>query len=270
MNDLKKLQEIDLETFKQFKLICENNKLRYIALGGTMLGAIRHKGFIPWDDDIDIGMPRKDYDLFINKYYKELPQNYHIRNYKTDEKYRYYITRVLNGDYPIVEVRNKNIEPFTFISIDIFPLDGLPGNVFLRKIHEKRVMWHRAKMSLGYYSTIDKLRKRNFLENFIIFIFSSIKIEKFIDSHKEKEKIDKILKKYDFDKSLYFSNLMGAYRTKEVFPKSYFGEIQEYEFEDTKINGLEKYDFYLKDMYGKYMNEPSVEDIQSKQHFTFL
>lgn len=270
MDNFKKIQAIDLETFKKFKIVCESHNLRYIALGGTMLGAVRHNGFIPWDDDIDIGMPRKDYELFINKIYKELPDNYQIRNYKTDINYRYYITRILDLRHPIVETRNKNIEANTYVSIDIFPLDGLPSNYLVRKFHEFKIMLHRAKMSLAYFNTIDQNRKRNNGEKFLISILTRIPVYKIFNPQKEKGKIDKLLQKYDFDKSSYFCNLMGAYRTKEVFPKSYYGKIKEYDFENTKINGVEKYDSYLKDMYGDYMSIPNSEEIDNKLHFELM
>lgn len=269
MNDLQKLQQIDLQTLKEFIKICDKNNLRYMALGGTMLGAVRHQGFIPWDDDIDIGMPREDYEKFINCCHKELPDNYQIRNFKNDEIYKYYITRILDMNYPIIEIRNKDVEKNTYISIDIFPLDGLPKNTLLKKIHEFKVMWHRAKMSIGYIDTIDKNRERPFFEKLIISIITRVPIDKLIDPNKEKYKIDSLLKKYDFNESYYFSNLMGAYRTKEVFPKNYIGNYSNYLFEDIEIKGVENYSGYLKDMYGDYMTIPSEENISRKTHFEF-
>ena len=75
MNDLKKIQKIELDMLKVFHSICIENKLRYYAVGGTLLGAVRHKGFIPWDDDIDLAMPRTDFEKFIEIAHEVLPAN---------------------------------------------------------------------------------------------------------------------------------------------------------------------------------------------------
>lgn len=85
-SELRKLQLVELEILKFFSQFCEENNLRYYMIGGTMLGAIRHKEFIPWDDDIDIGMPRPDYEKFIELVYYKLPCNFKLLNYKKTTK----------------------------------------------------------------------------------------------------------------------------------------------------------------------------------------
>ena len=162
MKDIDLLHQIDLKILKEILKICDKYKLVYYMIGGTMLGAIRHKGFIPWDDDIDLGLPRDDYEKFLEVAPKELSANLKLVNYKTDSNYQYYITRILDLNTEVIEERIGNNNKYTHASIDIFPIDGTPNNFILRKIYFFRVMYHRALMSLCYKDSIDKKTKTQF------------------------------------------------------------------------------------------------------------
>lgn len=269
MDNINLLHKVDLEIVKSVINICEKNNLKYFMLGGTMLGAIRHKGFIPWDDDIDLGLPRKDYDKFLEIAPRELEANLKLTNYKTDPNYHYYITRILDVDTKVIEERIENEkEKYTNASIDIFPLDGTPNNIILRKIYFARVMYHRALMSLCYKDSIDKKRQRTKKEKLLLWIMMKVPIDKLTTSYKQKNKIDKLLKKQDFYNSKYVGNIMGAYRTREIVPKEFYGNGKMYQFEDIEMNGLEKYDEYLKYTYGDYMKLPPEN--KRKTHFKII
>ncbi|MBO0472988.1 lipopolysaccharide cholinephosphotransferase [Enterococcus sp. DIV0840] len=270
MTNVKKIQEIDLDNLNTLLEVFEKHNLRYYMLGGTFLGAIRHKGFIPWDDDIDIGLPREDYEKFCKEYYKELPSYLIIENYKTNPEYRYYITRVLDTRTKVIELRNKNIQDYTYIAIDIFPLDGMPNNRFVRQFFVYKILFHKMLISLSYIDTVDKKRKRNFFEKILIKFGEKVKFSKLIKPYKEKEKIDRLLKKNSFENSTYISNIMGAYREKEVMPKEIFQEGNNYLFEEIQLNGPINYDEYLKRLYGDYMKIPSEHEIESKNHYELL
>lgn len=269
MDNIDLLHKVDMEIVKNVIDICEKNNLEYFMLGGTMLGAIRHKGFIPWDDDIDLGLPRKDYDKFLEIAPEQLANNLKMVNYKTDSNYHYYITRILDIDTKVIEERiGSEDEKYTNASIDIFPLDGTPNNDILRKIYFFRVLYHRALMSLCYKDSIDKKRKRSKKEKILLWVMMRLPIEKITTAYKQKEKIDKLLKKQDFYNSKYVGNIMGAYRTKEIVPKEFYGNGKMYQFEDIKMNGLELYDEYLKYTYGDYMKLPPED--KRKTHFKIV
>ncbi|MBO5987370.1 MAG: LicD family protein, partial [Lachnospiraceae bacterium] len=106
-SELRKLQLTILELLKLFKEICEKHHLRYFMVGGTMLGAIRHQGFIPWDDDLDVGMPRPDYEKFIKIAKQELPAGFLFLNYKQDEKYKRYFSRIVDQNVEIYNASNS-------------------------------------------------------------------------------------------------------------------------------------------------------------------
>ena len=268
MNNMDLLHQVDLDIVKEVVNICEKYGLTYYMLGGTMLGAIRHKGFIPWDDDIDLGIPRRDYEKFLEVAPKELSPNLKLVNYHTDPNYHYYITRILDTETKVVEERIGNDSKYTNASIDIFPIDGTPNNSILRKIYFFRVLYHRALMSLCYKDSIDRKRPRGKAEKVLLWVMEKVPVEKLTTPYKQKEKIDKLLKNQKIEGSRYIGNIMGAYRTKEIVPAEFYGKGKMYPFEDLELRGMEKADDYLKYTYGDYMQLPPEE--KRKTHFKIL
>lgn len=268
MTNIELLHKVDMDIVKAVVDICDRHGLIYYMLGGTMLGAIRHKGFIPWDDDIDLGMPRADYEKFLEIAPKELDQVYKVVNYRNTPSYQYYITRILDTDTKVIEERIGNDSKYTNASIDIFPIDGTPNNKLLRKIYFFRVLSHRALMSLCYKDSIDRKRKRGKVEKAFLWIMERLPVEKMTTPYKQKCKIDKLLRSQDVNHSKYIGNIMGAYRTKEIVPAEFYGKGKMYPFEDIQLRGMEMYDEYLKYTYGDYMQLPPED--KRKIHFKII
>lgn len=265
-NDLRQIQLIDVEILKQLIKIFEDNKLTYYMIAGSLLGAVRHNGFIPWDDDMDIGMPREDYEKFLNRYYSELPDHLEVLNFKTDKKFNYCITRIADKRYTVKEIRNRETDNVTYASIDIFPIDGAPDNFILRWIYYFRILTNRALISLIQKKNIDKARKRNFMEKIVIFIGTRLPIGKVFNDKKLLLNIDKLLQKQS-NSSKFAGSIMGAYRIKEMYLREYLGKGTVLTFEKMKVNCPENYDEYLKHMYGNYKQLPSKTEREAKRHF---
>ena len=268
MTNMELLHKVDVDIVKEVVRICDKHDLKYYMLGGTMLGAIRHKGFIPWDDDIDLGMPREDYEKFLELAEEELPDHLKAVNYRNTPNYMYYITRILDTQTKVIEERIGNDNKYTNASIDIFPIDGTPNNAFLRKIYFFRVLYHRALMSLCYKDSIDRKRKRSKKEKLLLWVMERIPVEKLTTPYKQKCKIDKLLRKQPIKGAKYIGNIMGAYRTREIVPAEYYGEGAMYSFEDIQLRGLSMYHEYLTFTYGDYMKLPPED--QRKTHFKIL
>lgn len=268
MANMDLLHQVDLDIVKEVVSICEKHGLRYYMLGGTMLGAVRHQGFIPWDDDIDLGMPRRDYERFLKVAPKELPAHMKVVNYRTDPEYQYYITRILDTETKVVEERIGNDNKYTNASIDIFPIDGTPNNPFLRKIYFFRVLYHRALMSLCYKDSIDRKRPRGKAERLLLWVMERIPVEKLTTPYKQKAKIDKLLRRQKLKGSRYVGNIMGAYRTREIVPAGYYGRGKLYPFEGLELRGMSMAHEYLTHTYGDYMQLPPED--QRKTHFKIL
>ncbi len=268
MNNMELLHQVDLDIVKEVVDICDRHGFVYYMLGGTMLGAIRHKGFIPWDDDIDIGIPRKDYDEFLKVAPTELSSHLKVVNYHTDPEYHYYITRILDTETKVVEERIGNDNKYTNASIDIFPVDGTPNNALMRKIYFFRVLYHRALMSLCYKDSIDRKRPRGTAERFLLAVMERLPVEKMTTPYKQKEKIDRLLRNQKIEGAKYIGNIMGAYRTREIVPAEFYGKGKMYPFEDIELRGMELADEYLKYTYGDYMELPPED--KRKTHFRIL
>ncbi len=132
---LKGVQDWEIDILQQVHKICKKYKLKYFAIGGTALGAVRHEGFIPWDDDIDIGMPRKDYEKFLSVVQKELPEGYHVQNFFTEPATPFYFTKIRKDGTKFVEYYLKDYPIHQGIFVDIFPFDGIPDDSILAKVH---------------------------------------------------------------------------------------------------------------------------------------
>ena len=255
--DLRALQLVELEIMKIFVDICARHRLRYAMIGGTMLGAVRHKGFITWDDDIDVGMPRADYERFLEIVRAELPEGYDFLNYKQNPDYLRYFSRIVDTRVEVTNASytNKLVE---HAWIDIFPLDGMPRTHVGRLFH----FWHMTAWKFFYHaSCFDQLVNLNragrpLYQRMLIRFMQVTKIGAKMDTKKLMARIERLLTKYDCDRCEYGISLFGAYMLKEIMPKSVFGDGALYPFEDSMFCGPADYDRFLTLLYGDYMTPP--------------
>ena len=133
---LAKVHLVQLEIANEVKKICENYKIKYFLIAGTLLGAVRHRGFIPWDDDLDMGMLRKDYIKFLKIARKELDDKYYLESWKVASGYGLPFTKIRMNGTKYIERNSKDVNCHLGIFIDIFPFDNVPDNKVQRLIHE--------------------------------------------------------------------------------------------------------------------------------------
>ena len=158
-----------LETVKEFVKICEENNFKYYMTGGTLIGAVRHQGFIPWDEDMDLFMPREDYEKFLNSYSNYLPSNLMVKHFSKDEIIQPWI-KLENRNYEISRELLGN-ESKNNLFIDIFPLDVFPDNKIQRIIYKMKLFYRMtivrfARLQL-HNKNNDTKKNRNIIEKII-------------------------------------------------------------------------------------------------------
>ncbi|WP_213335291.1 LicD family protein [Enterococcus casseliflavus] len=247
------LQEEILKIYKKVKQICDDNNLRYFAIGGTCIGSIRHRGFIPWDDDLDIAMPRKDYEKFKIIAKKELPYPLEYKDEKGFAHNECHFSKVHNTETTLI---HKNMVRFpdrdSGIYIDIMPLDGLPNNTILRIIHLKLL---KSLIKLNFWRK-GIAQPNKWYKKVIPFIVKPFPFDFFLNIYLL------IVKKYDFDdKKNKLSCFAWSQRCEKlILVKNDFDDSVSFMFEDTLMKCPIGYDHYLVTHFGNYMDIPSKEE----------
>lgn len=247
------IQEKLLSMLKWFHGFCVENNLKYYALGGTLLGAVRHKGFIPWDDDVDVGLPRGDYEKLIELSYK-MPKPYILETPRSEAKdFVYAFSKIYNSDTTLIEKGKKNIK--RGIYLDVFPLDGL-GNTeeAARKQFRKT-----AKLVKKLAVRVSPVRKgRGSLKNIAVVLFRIVP-QFMINDKKLANKLDKTAAQVPYGSSEYVGNLVCNYKPNNILRRKFFGEPTLYDFEDMKIFGAEDHNGYLTQVFGDWTQLPPLE-----------
>ena len=251
---LTELQSCLLDMLKWFHNFCVSNKLRYYALGGTMLGAVRHKGFIPWDDDIDVGMPRKDYNKLIKMIGDREFEGFYLETpFSRSFNYRYPYCKLYNVNTILVEHTWPLLRRGIFI--DVFPLDGLGDSK-----EEAENRWKSIDSSSKYIwcRTCAVRKGRSPYKNAAI--VAAHLIPNFLSNDKNiLSKMDKLCQERDFDSVSIGGNVFGNWGLKEVMQTSIMGEPQMYAFENQTIYGAYDFEAYLTNLYGDWRQLPPVE-----------
>lgn len=253
----KELKDESFKVLQKFKEICEKNGFKYCLMYGTLIGAIRHGGFIPWDDDIDVMMPRPDYEKFVAycAAHKEELKPLELMHYKTNEKYIYPIARLSNSDFFVDYKNTKDYGLGCFV--DIYPFDGVNYD------DKKHIRKLRTLMKMvGVKSHVRPAMNGKPLK--YPFKLVAFYLFKLFDTKKLIEKLDLLSQKYDYETSDYVECV--CWEAKFRFDKSLFDNMVMRKFEDDVFCVPERYDELLKAYYGDYMALPP-ENERYGHHF---
>lgn len=249
---LKKLKAIEVSMLKECISVCDKLGLKYYLIGGTLLGAVRHKGFIPWDDDIDIAMTRADYEIFVKKAQKLLPDNLFLQTNETDPDALMNYAKIRNSDTAFIETSTKDIKMNKGVFIDIFPLDTFGDSSFSEKAFMFVKHCLRVRMGRGFTPAVKKSKLRNKLVNGIIsgvLFWMSPKL-----AVRMREKLFVSIKR-----GTRLANHSGAWGKKEIVPAEWYGDGAYLEFEGVRVRCPLEYKKWLGRVYGDYMQLPPEE-----------
>jgi len=268
---VRELQLKELDILKDTITIMDRIGVKYYLSAGTLLGAVRHQGFIPWDDDIDIMMPRNDYEKFVREVDRYLPDYYKLlyygEHYNDDIKEEMVrqiassaVAKILDMRYAVKRTvwSKDHIQP---IWIDIAVLDEIPENNLSLWIYRKRLMFNHYALRVNRleYKGDNHVSKQK-VADIALAINRVFHFGKLIDPIKIIKRMDDILKSYDNRGYSRYINFYGEYKFKEVVPVDFLGKDTFLDFEGIPMRVPEHYDIYLKACYGDYMKLPPVED----------
>lgn len=245
---------------------CESHSLRYSMAGGTLIGAVRHKGFIPWDDDVDVIMPRPDYESFLKEYNHA---NYSIAHYR-NQKDHYHPFAKLYDDRTITDLGTHSRSVY----VDIFPIDAI--NDFDDYYIKDKEM-HSVCHYLDHYRYfIIKQKNSNCIIRlykyllWIKFLFKIRGIRQYIHSPYSKAKhCDAVLSSPPFGSTSLSASITGTYGEKEIMPTSSFLEYTTLPFEGRLLSCIKEYDTFLTLHYGDYMQLPPKKQQIAKHNLKY-
>ncbi|MDY0290261.1 MAG: LicD family protein [Sphaerochaeta sp.] len=250
------LKNMQLDILKKVDAYCKEHGIQYFLAYGTLLGAVRHKGFIPWDDDIDIAMKREDYEQFVTGFADEYLKVYALG---TSERCRFPFAKVYDSRTSIFEGSYKKTSEFG-VNIDIFPLDAVPDDKKMRQalIRKARFWQMLSKIKLSRVSKIMTLK-----QNLIILpgriILAPIPLPSMA------RRIEAISSSWKDKQTDSVGFMVWGYGEKEMFSKELFAEVVDMRFEDIFVPVPKEYDKILTSLYGSYMEYPPL-DKQVSQH----
>ena len=250
---IKELQEVQLEIALEVKRICDKFNFQYFLIGGTLIGAVRHKGFIPWDDDFDLGMPRKDYVKFIQCCSKELNAKYFLHCHETDPKYWFNYAKVRKNGTLFEEKSITKIDTHKGIFIDIFPLDNVIGP-FSRQLELQSVLVRELALIIYQKRGLDIKYSLNRKQRILFLIMKMIKIASVAKLQL------RIMTIYINRSTAYWVSFGSNYsHITETMPKDKYLPSKDLEFEGTLFKVPADYDYVLTRLFDDYMVLPPVE-----------
>ena len=250
--ELRQLQLIELEMLVEIDRICRKNNINYSLMYGTLIGAIRHKGFIPWDDDLDIGMLEKDYEKFREACKADLDTTrFFLQDFTTDPGYRWGICKLRRLDTEYIKCSHQKLKQKTGVCVDIFNFYAYPDGEKERKKYSRKMFAIRKIL----YSAVGKTFEKNFFKR-IFFWFLSLIPTKL--THKI---MYKNLMKYENANTQNIATVMlPDSNAPEGYPKVYFNDFIDVEFEGMKFRAIKNYDEFLNMSYEtSYMQLPPPE-----------
>ena len=266
---LERLHREELSMLKDFIKICDTHKLEYFGIAGTGIGAIRHGGFIPWDDDIDLAMPRKDFEKFIRIIRCEWKDKYYILNNKTNEQYPLMTTRFCKCDTVFQERPLKDLNCPFGIFLDLYVLDNVADD---EKAYKRQAWeaWFWSKMLVLSCVPKPYLFQKGWKAQ-VIWAICGVVHHTLKALHIRpalfRAHCESVCRRYEGKKTRRMAFLPDTNPFWNVIDKTKMYPLRKLQFEDTWLNFVQNLEENLTNQYGDYMTLPDVEN--RKTHFSY-
>lgn len=252
---LEELKKIELSLLQSIDKICKEEKLRYSLGYGTLLGAVRHKGFIPWDDDIDIVMPRPDYNKLIS-YCKRNRVSFDLISIETADWYGYPFAKVCARE-TVIQEKETDFDNKMGIYVDIFPIDGAGNSISHAKKIYLTTKFFKYLVFAAHWKTYFRSKTHKIYYEPIRILF--FLISRGIRPESIIRKIDKKYARYSFDDSMYAESVYSPYGVRDIMKTEIFKQYIDIEFEGVTVKAFKNYSQYLSSLYGDYMSLPPLD-----------
>lgn len=257
-----------LEILEFIDMTCRENNIEYSLIGGSLLGAIRHKGFIPWDDDIDVMLTRDNYNKLMEVIMLKNDNRFTLLYYKNVKAYMPF-TKLCDNE-TLIESKTENLNRGTGIFVDIFPYDFLPNKAKERKSFRGEILNKARYLSASKRGKFDYATagtKSLFLAKVILFLPLHLI---FLGKEEKLAKgLDENMQSFKNSSSNYMGYILSRYREKEVFPKEIFEEYEDTQFENLKVRKIKNHDAYLVQLFGDYMVLPPENQREAHDYYKF-
>ena len=248
MEELRKKQ---IEMLQIFKNICDKHNLTWFCVCGTALGAVKYGGYIPWDDDLDVALPREDYEKFLSVAPSYLPQNIFLQNYKTDKHFPHPFSKLRNSDTTFIEYGDAHLDMNHGIYIDVFPLDGYPEDKSeIKKLRQKKKILQWLFFCALNNDGKFKIKVRNR-------VLRALGFHK--RTHRSLARFEKIISQYKTENSEIWCNHGNWQGELEYAAREQYGKGAAATFEGVDVIIPEDYDAYLTQKYGDWRSDPPIE-----------
>ena len=259
---LQELKEIELETLKMFRDFCNENGISYFLSNGTLLGAVKYKGFIPWDDDIDVFVPRDDYDRMLTLFKDN--DRYKLFAFEKNEKYPYPFAKLCDMRTYKEQTIYKNRDVKLGVEMDIFPLDAWNNDYEQAKLEGKKINNYIKLLKL---TKLEEPLTKNPLKHVVW--AAIIAFLKLLGSKYFVKQIMRITSNRPNSEYRYLGcKSWCLYGEREIVPANVFEDSVEVEFEGEIFNAPVGFDTYLRMLYGDYENDPPID--KQKTHHAFV
>lgn len=249
--ELEQVQEIQKELLCEVIRICKKCNIHFCMVGGTMLGAVRHKGYIPWDDDADIGFLRTEYEKFREACKTELNhEKYYMQDLRDTEGYRWGYGKLRRKNTEFIRLNQEFMPYEQGIFIDLMPFDNVPDHWLLRKIHFGRCFLYRK----FFWSEVGSRTEKNIWKRIVYKVMHRVSWDRLVKSYQRFIDVGQ-KRKTQLVRILTFPTPKGVYGYK----RKWYTDLSKYLFDGLILPGARDYDGYLKVKYGNYMELPPIE-----------
>ncbi len=256
------MQARELSLLAAFLEVCEACRLRYFLVCGSALGAVKYGGFIPWDDDIDVALPREDYEIFLKQAPERLPDYLFLQNYHTDPAFPQIYSKLRDSRTTCIEESSRFLPIHHGIGLDIFPLDGYPASKTAQFRLELGKKWYLHLLGSAFAPPRDPLHRLEY------------RVKRFFGVHRRTAQIaasyDSLVRRYPTEGSQIWCNHGSWQGRQEYTERDVYGTGTEGVFAGIRVRLPRDWDTYLQGKYGNYHSDPPPEKQRSHHRYSVV